>query len=130
MSGSDKTVQPSAAFGDPPSRVRRLVRCKEVRWGKLIADHLSLAVPIGEIAAGARLTAKRIGPQMAPQRLENIDSAPGNGMAPDASNLQHLVSGRGGAFLPNGRAARIRRRDQPFGREEGARKKFLGRDRA
>jgi len=39
---------------------------------------------------------------MVPQRLEKIDSAPGDGMAPNASNLQHLVSGRGGAFGPNG----------------------------
>src|SRR5271155_3914264 len=31
---------------------------------------------------------------MAPQRLEKIESAPGNGMGWDASNLQHLVRGR------------------------------------
>jgi hypothetical protein len=30
-------------------------------------------------------------------------------MAPDASNLQHLVSGRGGAFGPNGRVASARK---------------------
>ena len=33
-------------------------------------------------------------PEMAPQRLEKIKSAPGNGMASEASNPQHLVRGR------------------------------------
>jgi hypothetical protein len=31
---------------------------------------------------------------MAPQRLEKIESAPGNGMGSEASNPQHLVHGR------------------------------------
>ena len=31
---------------------------------------------------------------MAPQRLEKIESAPGNGMASEASNLQDVVHGR------------------------------------
>ena len=31
---------------------------------------------------------------MAPQRLEKIKSAPGNGMGTEASNLQDLVPGR------------------------------------
>ena len=31
---------------------------------------------------------------MAPQRLEKIESAPGNGMGSEASNLQHLVRRR------------------------------------
>ena len=31
---------------------------------------------------------------MVPQRLEKIESAPGNGMGSDALNLQHLVRGR------------------------------------
>jgi hypothetical protein len=31
---------------------------------------------------------------MAPQRLEKIESAPGNGRGSEASNLQHLVHGR------------------------------------
>src|SRR5277367_6786921 len=41
-----------------------------------------------------RLTAKRSRPEMAPQRLEKIESAPGNGMGSEASNLQDLVYGR------------------------------------
>jgi hypothetical protein len=43
---------------------------------------------------GARLTAKRSRPEMAPQRLEKIESAPGNGMASEASNPQDVVHGR------------------------------------
>ena len=31
---------------------------------------------------------------MAPQRLEKVESAPGNGMGSEASNLQHLVHGQ------------------------------------
>jgi hypothetical protein len=41
-----------------------------------------------------RMTAKRSRPEMAPQRFEKIESAPGNGMGSDASNLQHLVRER------------------------------------
>jgi hypothetical protein len=31
---------------------------------------------------------------MAPQRVEKIESAPGNGMGSEASNLQYLAPGR------------------------------------
>ena len=41
------------------------------------------------------LRGRSVGPQMAPQRLENIDSAPENGMAPAALDPQDLVEGRG-----------------------------------
>src|SRR5271163_3752275 len=41
-----------------------------------------------------RLPAKRSRPEMAPQRLEKIESAPGNGMGSEASNLQDVVHGR------------------------------------
>jgi hypothetical protein len=40
-----------------------------------------------------RLTAKRSRPEMAPQRLEKIESAPGNGMGSEASYPQYLVPG-------------------------------------
>jgi hypothetical protein len=39
-------------------------------------------------------TAKRGRPEMAPQRLEKIESAPGNGMGSEAWKPQHLVHGR------------------------------------
>jgi hypothetical protein len=38
--------------------------------------------------------AKRSRPEMAPQRLEKIESAPGNGMVSEAPNPQDLVRGR------------------------------------
>src|SRR5271170_3305556 len=49
---------------------------------------------VAGIAARECLTAKRSRPEMAPQRLEKIESAPGNGMGSEASNPQHLVHGR------------------------------------
>ena len=49
---------------------------------------------VAGIAARECLTAKRSRPEMAPQRLEKIESAPGNGMGSEASNLQDLVPGR------------------------------------
>jgi hypothetical protein len=47
-----------------------------------------------ELNRSARLTAKRTRPEMAPQRLEKIESAPGNGMGSEASNPQDVVHGR------------------------------------
>src|SRR5271154_3521331 len=38
----------------------------------------------------------RIRPQMAPQRLEKIESAPGNGMVPEARDPQDMVKRRDG----------------------------------
>src|SRR5271155_845275 len=49
---------------------------------------------VAGIAARECLTAKRSSPEMAPQRLEKIESAPVNGMGSEASNPQHLVHGR------------------------------------
>src|SRR5271169_4507004 len=51
------------------------------------------------VAAPERLGLDRAGPaqtrrEMAPQRLEKIESAPGNGMVSEASKPQHLVHGR------------------------------------
>jgi hypothetical protein len=42
----------------------------------------------------AKLTAKRSRPEMAPQRLEKIESGPGNGSVSEASNPQDVVHGR------------------------------------
>jgi hypothetical protein len=46
------------------------------------------------IAPREGLTAKRSRPEMAPQRLEKIESAPGNGMGSEALNPQDVVHGR------------------------------------
>jgi hypothetical protein len=52
------------------------------------------AFPSPGIAAREGLTAKRSRPEMAPQPLEKIESAPGNGMGSEASNPQDVVHGR------------------------------------
>ena len=73
-----------------------------------------------------RLTAKRSRPEMAPQRLEKIESAPGNGMGSEASNLQHLVRERAAdralrrivsdrRLRPSGHSSRIRSAGRPMG---------------
>jgi hypothetical protein len=46
----------------------------------------------------AVLLADRIRREMAPQGLEKIESAPGNGMAPEAPDPQDMVRQRNGAF--------------------------------
>jgi hypothetical protein len=50
-------------------------------------------VSLAGIAPREGLTAKWSRPEMAPQRLEKIESAPGNGMVSEASKPQHLVDG-------------------------------------
>jgi hypothetical protein len=59
-----------------------------------IVDLLNRGVSVVGIAAREDLTAKRSRPEMAPQRLEKIESAPGNGMVPEDSNPQDVVPGR------------------------------------
>src|SRR5277367_5081810 len=54
----------------------------------------SPGVSVAGIAARESVTAKRSRREMAPQRLEKIESAPGNGMVSEASNPQDLVRGR------------------------------------
>jgi hypothetical protein len=51
-------------------------------------------VSLAWIAAREGGTAKRSRPEMAPQLLEKIESAPGNGMGSEASNPQDVVHGR------------------------------------
>jgi hypothetical protein len=58
-----------------------------------IVDLLNRGVSVVGIAARENLTAKRSRPEMAPQRLEKIESAPGNGMGSEASNPQDVVHG-------------------------------------
>jgi hypothetical protein len=45
-------------------------------------------------SAAREVDGKRSRPEMAPQRLEKIESAPGNGMGSEASNPQDVVRGR------------------------------------
>jgi hypothetical protein len=53
----------------------------------------TLAASLAGVAAREGLTARRSRPEMAPQRLEKIESAPGNGRVSEASNPQYLVYG-------------------------------------
>jgi hypothetical protein len=48
----------------------------------------------GRASFASLLAPSRACPDMAPQRLEKIESAPGNGRASEVSNPQHLVHGR------------------------------------
>jgi hypothetical protein len=59
-----------------------------------IVGLLNRGVSVARLAARENLTAKRSRPEMAPQQLEKIESAPGNGMVSEASIPQHLVHGR------------------------------------
>src|SRR5271155_4375047 len=48
----------------------------------------------GRASFASLVAPSRACPEMAPQRLEKIESAPGNGMVSEASKPQHLVYGR------------------------------------
>jgi hypothetical protein len=76
--------------------VRRISRAQKSgarRPQQMEGNRQSVARP--QLAAAREdLTAKRNRPEMAPQRLEKIEFAPGNGMASEASKPQHLVHGR------------------------------------
>jgi hypothetical protein len=69
-----------------------------------IVDLLNGGVSVAGIAA-READGKMESPGMAPQRLEKIESAPGNGMGSEASDPQHLVRGRAAdrARLPTSR---------------------------
>jgi hypothetical protein len=78
------------------SQSRAVVLCLFLHRGPggPIVDLLNRGVSVVGIAAREDLTAKRSRPEMAPQRLEKIVSAPGNGMVAEDSNPQDLVHGR------------------------------------
>jgi hypothetical protein len=54
----------------------------------------SRGISLAGITPREGLTAKRSRPEMAPQRLEKIESAPENGMVSEALNPQDVVHGR------------------------------------
>jgi hypothetical protein len=68
-------------------------------------------------AAIAALPAERIRSQMAPQRLEKIESAPRNGMAPETPDPQHLVQERLRRLAEHSVVAVAR--DECYARERG-----------
>jgi hypothetical protein len=95
LSGSVESVPPAAAcdrsVGRGAARLAKAVR-KEP-----IVGLSGCGVPVAGIAARRGLTAKRARRQMAPQRLEKVESAPGNGMASAAQDPQYLVQAPGQA---------------------------------
>ena len=60
--------------------------CRRPETAEPIVDLLNRGVSVVGIAAREDRTAKRSRPEMAPQRFEKIESAPGNGMASEAAN--------------------------------------------
>ena len=74
-------------------RVVKIVRELDRYHGFVAAERWALPVaPEAEIVPWLEAhIAKRSRPQMAPQRLEKIESAPGNGMAPEAPDPQDMV---------------------------------------
>ena len=65
-----------------------------------IFDVWNRGVLVAGIAARESVTAKRSRREMAPQRLEKIESAPGNGMVSVASNPQDVVRARAADRAP------------------------------
>jgi hypothetical protein len=80
----------------PPSKARVASRCAASRRISCCGAFAFFLLPSQSQALDKFLaeTARRRRPEMAPQRLEKIESAPGNGMASEVSKPQHLVHGR------------------------------------
>ena len=119
-SRSDGRELSSPIHGDKSLETCRLVWIPRNQ----LRSHLNRGVSVAGIAARAGLAASR--PEMAPQRLEKIESAPGNGMGSEASNLQHLVRERAAdralrrivsdrRLRPSGHSSRIRSAGRPMG---------------
>ena len=80
MSGSVEAVPRSAAC-DRRVGARRAARMAKTGRGEPMVGFFNRGVWVAGIAARQRLTVKRARREMAPQRLERTESAPGNGMA-------------------------------------------------
>ena len=85
MSGSVEAV-PAAPACNRWIEARRMARLAKAGRQEPVLGLLDRGVPIAGVAAPEGLTAKRAPRQMAPQRLEKVESAPGNGMASAASD--------------------------------------------
>ena len=80
----------------PPGRKlpKKLPRRRSEETAEPIVDLLNRGVSAAGIAAQEGLGAKRSRPEMAPQRIEKIESAPGNGSVSEALKPQDVVHGR------------------------------------
>ena len=81
VSGSVEAVPPAAACNRSVG-ARRAARLVKAEREEPIVGLLNRGALVAGIAAREGLTAKWACPETVPQRLEKIDSAPGNGMAP------------------------------------------------
>jgi len=91
VSGSVEAI-PAAAACHRWVEARRVARRAKATGQEPGVGLLDRGVSVAGIAAGEGLTAKRARPEMAPQRLEKVRSAPGNGMASAARDPQDLIS--------------------------------------
>jgi len=93
---------PSKAFRLPEHAsvwLRRLARpARSAREEPFLA--LLNGGVFASVAAPEGRTAKRARREMVPQRLEKVESAPGNGMVPAALEPQYLVAGAPRPYLP------------------------------
>ena len=123
MSGSVEAVPP-AAVCDRSVGARRAARLMKAGREESIIGLSNRDVSVAGIAAREGLRAKRARAEMAPQRLEKVESEPGNGMAPAAPDSQYLVQRRAATVVPKNS-----RRLSPDGRgnERHARRACLGR---
>ncbi len=87
MSGSAEAVASVAA----PSRASHPARCRWAKGGGSVAMRWTRALWSFRVTAEGSVGAGANGSKMAPQRLENIDSARGNGMASEGSDRQDLA---------------------------------------
>ena len=100
---------------DRRARRRREASPKPLR-SRLIVHLLNRGVSVAGIAAREGLGANRSRSEMAPQRLENIKSALGNGSVSEASKPQDVVHGRGAhraLRLTKGRGSGVGMRNFP-----------------
>jgi hypothetical protein len=91
--GRKTAIQTDPTYFLPELRSRSMFVPKPAsrrRSSRVIVDLLNRGVSVAGIAAREELSR----PELAPQQFEKIESGPGNGMASDASKLQHLVHGR------------------------------------
>jgi hypothetical protein len=85
LSGCVETVPPNAAR-NRSNDARRSARVTKALWQNPVVGCLNRDASVAGAAARDGLAVERSRRQMAPQELEKIESAPGNGMAPAASN--------------------------------------------
>ena len=90
---ASRETDPPAGF--VPLQIARISEAMNVaRERDLEAMDRFIGHSAATIASRENLTARRSRPEMAPQQLEKIESAPGNGMVSEASKPQDMVPGR------------------------------------